>query len=367
MKIAITTFVLALASIGMERALADPPAQSICDMPRYRGTAIWLKYCASSNPDSNEESQAAQQAAAATQKRHDALIRERGIRAADEKRQAELERQHQFESDRDAAAGTLRGSIGTHITSNGAADQLRGDQIDTGIRDLKPAAKARNLGGAHAAWKQLNCAAAISSDALAALFAPSPDYDEFRYLSGEAINALHGSPKGVACPATVPMPAAYGREGYQRSGQRFEALLEQGMADAERLGAVRAKRKSALDELVRADSAISSVSPASKSETDLSKLRAAQLHLNQEQDAKYAGARAQQRDLNAVSQAKGDAAKSAMAQALAAQRAAQSQYSANTNSESSLQRRLRALQATSGSLATGGSASTDVLKQLDAR
>ena len=127
---------------------ADPSSSSICDIPQYRGTAIYNKYCGASGNSGNSNydngaAQRAQEAAAAN--------------AAAERQQAEaerieLERQRQAEEkrqldaafirNRDSAAGSLKGSSGSAISQlKGLSDtdnsDLKGNGFDTDASGLK--------------------------------------------------------------------------------------------------------------------------------------------------------------------------------------------------------------------------------------
>jgi hypothetical protein len=143
-----------------------------------------------------------------------------------------LEREHlaeeqrkknaEFIRDRDATARTLKGgAIGITAAPNDGG--LKGSSThDTGLKELRGSDRAvRDVQGPQAAWKQLHCAAALSGYAFAALSKPvpgkpaenfqGPDYQEFSFLAGQALNALNGQPLGVACPAAPPFPDLKGR------------------------------------------------------------------------------------------------------------------------------------------------------------
>ncbi|MFY9314105.1 MAG: hypothetical protein WAO95_00940 [Burkholderiales bacterium] len=100
------------------------------------------------------------------------------------------ERQKQFESERDAAAKSLKGS---------------GSSPGGGLTGPAPV----SADAAPAAWKQLHCATSILGPALAAAAPASgkaPDFAESRYLLGEAQKALNGQPLGVQCAAAPALP-----------------------------------------------------------------------------------------------------------------------------------------------------------------
>jgi hypothetical protein len=75
----------------------------------------------------------------------------------------------------------------------------RGNQIDLGIKDNKPANEIRNVS---TAWRQLYCGAFISSRAVRA--ALLSDYAEATYLNEQTGQALSGGSLGVSCPEDVP-------------------------------------------------------------------------------------------------------------------------------------------------------------------
>lgn len=149
--------------------------------------------------------------------------------------QEKKEREEQFIRDRDASVGELRGVVGEKSFGSGSDPKLRGiGVVDTGLRDARPDRTSRgDLDGTHAAWKQLNCAAGIAGYALASLHLneksprSEPEFKEFSYLSGEAINALTGETVGVECPAAAPLPHAYGKEGAERYKKDYLAMIEQ--------------------------------------------------------------------------------------------------------------------------------------------
>lgn len=131
--------------------------------------------------------------------------------AEDRQRKEEAERQARFIRDRDAAAGTLRGSIGTSAGANSTGGtQLRGSSSEVVGRQLRGTVSQPDVGGPQAAWKQLHCAASILSPALAKLKIDGtpgdPDYAEFRFLADEAANALNGQRLRVTCAPAPAMP-----------------------------------------------------------------------------------------------------------------------------------------------------------------
>ena len=222
-----------------------------------------------------EQAEAAQRA---ERERQAELERQR--RAEEERRrQEEEERQAKFLRDRNEAAGTLRGSTGMRITPNvSGGSALRGSTVDTGIRELKPARETRDLGGAHAAWKQLNCAAAISGYAFAALSnSGKPDYDEFRNLASEAMKALNGEPLGVQCPAARPYPDfKKGAMTLEQAKAAEKKILDRAVVIAERMRQ-------------RGDKFAVPSAPAPAGETADEKLRRVQRELNEVNSRKITG------------------------------------------------------------------------------
>ena len=274
---------------------SDPSSQSLCDMPQMRGTAIYNKYCGSENTgNSNYDYGAAQRAQAAAaaaaqraeeQRRRDAELEQQRIEADNKRRMEEIENQAKFNRDKAEAISTLKGSLGTSITSNGSgSSELKGTLTDTGIKNLQPDQKSRDLEGPHAAWKQLHCAASIASDALAALQTslndPQHDMDEFKYLSGEASNALNGQHLGVECPPAPAYP----------SNKRKTVDMDRGKAVTQKI----LDRAAAVADRIRKTAPPSNSSntatlkqTASSGDDDLAKLRAQQLALNRNQERKY--------------------------------------------------------------------------------
>lgn len=343
-----------------------------------------------SGSGSNYDYQAAQAAAEAArlaeeQRKREAELEQQRKDADEKRRKEEIEKNARFLRDRNEAAGTLRGSTGTTITPNTSGGSvLRGSSMDTGIRNLKPATETRDLGGSQAAWKQLNCAAAISAYAFAALAGSDtrgkagdndfrkPDYDEFRNLANEASKALNGEQLGVQCPSAPAAPDSYGRGGYERYTAKLKAKLEQAKKLADDLMQARTKRKDALDRLVEVKTTIAERKTNSKAQSELDKLREIQARLNEQQSDKYAALRDEQRKLNAENDRKledvrqkqreindankrqtNEMKKSALAEALAAQRAAQIEYDKSTRQEAVDAKKLDEIKKTVDRIANG--------------
>lgn len=130
---------------------------------------------------------------------------EEQAKAEEARRRAEdAERQARFIRDRDAAAVTLRGSIGISAGANSNASELRGSDTVAVGRQLRGTAQQPDVSGRHAAWKQLHCAASILGPGISA--AVKEDYAESRFLLDEAANALNGQRLRVTCPPAPEMP-----------------------------------------------------------------------------------------------------------------------------------------------------------------
>lgn len=195
---------------------------------------------------------------------------------AEQKRQQE--EQARFILDRDAAAAALKTPIGRTVTPN--SDGLKSPLVDLGLK--APATDQRDLQGAQAAWKQLNCAAAISQGAFAALKLQSrtttdlPQFEDFKYLAGEAINALNGAPRGVACPPlTSAVPAAFNtrREVPEQYKTKYGALLEYAKKEADVLRGARVKYRESLDDLIAAKTASTSTAGGTNGAVELEQLQ----------------------------------------------------------------------------------------------
>jgi hypothetical protein len=130
------------------RAQATPTGQSICQMAGYRGTAIYNQYCGSAssgNANSNaaadaaaaEAARAAAEAAAAAERKRQAELAQARIDAENKLHVQEVEDQAKFLDDRDAVAGTLRGSTGTAPVAVGESG-LRGSSVTPELRGSAP-------------------------------------------------------------------------------------------------------------------------------------------------------------------------------------------------------------------------------------
>jgi hypothetical protein len=163
-------------------------------------------------------------AAQRAQEEADAAAKKRQEEAdrVERERQAEIKRQKdaKFIRDRDAAATTLKGGIGTTVVPNNGGlkgssrvdSGLKGSTVETGLKELRGSDRVvRDLQGPQAAWKQLHCAAALSVYAFASVQKTTPDYQESSFLLAQAQKALEGQSLGVECPSTPPFPELHGR------------------------------------------------------------------------------------------------------------------------------------------------------------
>ena len=247
------------------------------------------------------QEQAEQQAA--DQARQQQLKRDEDerTRKAEEARLVKEQQQHAaFIQERDSAV--LKGDTGTHFFGIGG---LKGsDSTDSelkGISAAKPESELRDLSGANAAWKQLNCAAAIAGDAIAALQTAldgkSDERDEFKYLSSESSKALSGEALGVACPPPRALPSRNGQPVDIDKGKiALTRILDRATTMSERLPAPLATSPQP-----------SSARPLlGNASDDLGKLRETQLALNRTNERKYDTA--SQDAINHEKQAKQEAA-----------------------------------------------------------
>jgi hypothetical protein len=215
---------LGIACFASAPAMAAEPAwwtqqKRDCGLPSNLAYNSWDGICRASSYDdgaAQRAREAAAAAAAAERQRQAEAERVERERLAEEKRQKDAK----FIRDRDAAATTLKGGIGTSVAPNSGGLKgssrvdggLRGSSIETGLKELRSDDNvARDLRGHQAAWKQLHCAAALSGYAFAAVKKTTPDYQESSFLLAEAQRALEGQPLGVACPDTPPFPELHGR------------------------------------------------------------------------------------------------------------------------------------------------------------
>lgn len=128
-----------------------------------------------------------------------------------EAQRQQAERDRKFKEARDAAAKGLKSATpGGNTNTFG----LKGASPSASeLRTADPRVD-RDLTGQRAAWKQIHCAVSILSPALAALKSPDGkpiDFNEYRYLANEALNALNGQRLGVQCAPAPEMPQASNR------------------------------------------------------------------------------------------------------------------------------------------------------------
>ena len=207
-------------------------------------------------------------------------------KAEQRRQQEEAENQAKFNRDKAEALSTLKGSLGTSITSNSSgSSELKGTLTDTGIKNLQADQKSRDLEGSHAAWKQLHCAASIAFDAVSALQAslndPRHDTSEFKYLSGEASNALNGARLGVECPPAPAYPSHEVKAAAMNRGKAVtRKILDRAAKVADRIAQVPSSSSDASATATPKATVLSG-------DDGLSKLRAEQAALNRNQRRKY--------------------------------------------------------------------------------
>jgi hypothetical protein len=168
-------FVVLLSSVAMAGSVPATRGIGKCPCQCPNGRTVWIdKSCGnesdcygpcgmtnspSSSPpgrDYGAEQREQHAAAAEEQRRRDAELEQQRREAENKRRLEEIERQTKFLNDRDAAASTLRGSIGTGTPVNGSGGTglrgstgtgaaanaaggtgLRGSRTDAGLRGLK--------------------------------------------------------------------------------------------------------------------------------------------------------------------------------------------------------------------------------------
>jgi hypothetical protein len=288
--------------------------------------------------------------------------RERERREEARRQADEAERQRRFIADRDAAAGTLKGT-GTPFFG---ATELKGAPPEgSGIRDIKPAAEARDLGGPQAAWKQLNCAASLSGTAFAALRRRTgPDYDEFSYLTREATNALNGDPLGVQCPAPSAMP----KFEPSKFKIKFVLLLERMKSDAAELKRAQTERESNLDKLIEAKRKLFDLGGANpKAALEIADLEKQRQSLGPLTIKATAPPPPPAQSGGPSPTTAEDAKKSAMTEALAAAKAAEAAYDAATRIETATERELAKMGDIADKLEKGDASAGKLLDQMFAK
>jgi hypothetical protein len=246
------------------------------------------------------QEQADQQAA--EQARQEQLKRDEDERArqAEATRLLKEQQQHDaFIKERDSTV--LKGDTGTDFFgTRGLKGVGSADSGLKGISAAEPAKEHRDLAGPQAAWKQLNCAAAIAGSAIlalqSALDGKNDERDEFKYLSNESSKALAGETLGVACPAPGALPSRNGQPVDVDKGKfALARILDRAIKVSERLPAP-----------LPTSQPSSARTPPGNSSDDLDKLRKTQLALNHINERKYD--LASQDAINREKQAKQEAA-----------------------------------------------------------
>lgn len=217
--------------------------------------------------------QRAQQAAAEADRQ-----RQAEAERIERQRQDELKRQKDAEFIRNRDKAILKGSVGASLLENEGG--LKGSRVvSAGLKELSPGDRpAPGMRGEHAAWKQLNCAAALSGYAFAAVRQTPPDYQESAYLLAQASNALNGQVLNVECPVAAPLPDLRGRKVDMDQAKDSEKKI------IERAVVVVARMKQR-DEPAGASSALARNVPESADE----KVRRIQRELNQANSQKITG------------------------------------------------------------------------------
>jgi hypothetical protein len=203
------------------------------------------------------------------------------------KRKEKEEAEARFISERDKAAGQLKGSTATGaMTLKGTGGSgLKGEPglkdalKDSGLKGSQPSATA-GPGRQSAVWRQLQCAVSISRYALGALDKMG-DYQEFGALSVEALKALDGQRPGVECPSAPSMPDLQGRsvDMEQLKGAQRQ-ILERAAAIAENMKQSKARQTEAKSSVPE---------PVPANETPDEKMRRIQKELNRINEAKLQG------------------------------------------------------------------------------
>jgi hypothetical protein len=182
---------------------------------------------------------------------HEAEIeRERAREKARARAAAEEKRRHEeFEKNKTDALKDLKGDSTSDLDLKGVGAGTIKDKNtpffglkgvgDTGIKDIAPARNPRDVS---TAWKQLHCATEISGYALAdaTKLDGQIDLDEVRYLAGEAISALHGESLGVQCSEAPPMPKTYSQRQLDPSRYLplYESMMQKTVKEAEKIQAI---------------------------------------------------------------------------------------------------------------------------------
>jgi hypothetical protein len=213
--------------------------------------------------------------------------------ADDRRRKEDAERQARFIRDRDAAAGTLKGSSGVNLKGGSAAAEpaLRGSAPDLGMRDAVADTRAGqgSVSPAQArAWQQLNCAAFIMRHALAGVI-DGGDYRNLRDLAGEASKVADGGRPSVQCNPAPPFPRG---SGTAPDMEKLKQVQTQMIDKAQSIGTRMEQREAALPDPARkAMKEMQAAAPVAgaKPETDIERLRRVQLALNRVNETKLDG------------------------------------------------------------------------------
>lgn len=213
-------------------------------------------------------------------------------REEDERIEAErlkAERDRKFKEKRDAAAKGLKGAAPSSGNSNTFG--LKGASPSASeLRAADPRVD-RDLTGQRAAWKQIHCAASILTPALTALKPPDGapiDFNEYRYLANEALNALNGQRLGVQCAPAPEMPRVSGRApDMERVIASQRRLIERANIAATQLEeAIRARQPRSADDERIAQVYAQQQANAATHENRIAPIREKQRQINREREKK---------------------------------------------------------------------------------
>jgi len=233
------------------------------------------------------------EAAAAEQERQQREDEERERLAGEQREKDKAAREAAFIRDRDAAAGTLRGSAGVTLRGGNATAEpaLRGSASGPDLRDAVADTRAGqgSVSPAQArAWQQLNCAAFIMRHALAGVI-DGGDYRNLRDLAGEASKVADGGRPSVQCNPAPPFPRG---SGTAPDMEKLKQVQTQMIDQAQSIGSRMEQREAALTDPARkAMKDVQAAAPAAgaKPETEIERLRRVQLALNRVNETKLDG------------------------------------------------------------------------------
>ncbi|MBX9902883.1 MAG: hypothetical protein K2Y31_00900 [Burkholderiales bacterium] len=205
-----------------------------------------------------------------------------------EAQRQQAERDRKFKEARDAAAKGLKSA-----TPGGNSNTFGLKEATPSASELRTADPRvdRDLTGQRAAWKQIHCAASILSPALAALKPPDGrpiDFNEYRYLANEALNALNGQRLGVQCAPAPEMPQASNRApDMDRAIASQRRLIERANTAVTQLeDAVRARQTRSADDERIAQVYAQQQANAAAIDKNIAPIREQQRQINQKRERK---------------------------------------------------------------------------------